>query len=165
MNKNIERENYEILIKVEDEKELYNKFDESCNTISDEIITYIESQLSKKNVIDNLIIKISSKNYIDEEKIKKAFSKYINDKIEYNERKKRFNRVKQIRLFIIGIIFIGLSILIGAILESILYTIISTIGSFAIWEAANIWIVENMESKIEKGLLQNLLQTKIEVIK
>ena len=105
------------------------------------------------------------KKYIDEEKIKKAFSKYINDKIEYNERKKRFNRVKQIRLFIIGIIFIGLSILIGAILESILYTIISTIGSFAIWEAANIWIVENMESKIEKGLLQNLLQTKIEVIK
>lgn len=45
----------------------------------------------------------------------------------------------------------------------IIYTIVSTIGSFAIWEASDIWIVENLDSKIEKRKLQGLLKAKIEI--
>ena len=49
--------------------------------------------------------------------------------------------------------------------NSIIYTIISTIGSFAIWEASNIWIIENMESKIKRRILTSLLKANIEIEK
>ena len=164
MEDKLERKDYEIQVKVRNEEELYNRFDETKNTLSDEVISYIEENLNKKRILVNLIIKIKSDNFIDEKQIEKAFKVYIDNKIELNQRHKRFNRLRQIRLFVIGLIFISISIIIGTILNSVLYTIISTVGSFAIWEASNIWIVENMESKIEKRILQSLLKAKIEII-
>ena len=152
------------LITIDDEKELYNKFDETQLTLDDKVVSYIEKNLYKKKLFDNLIIKIKSNNNVDTNKFTKAFKQYLNDRIELNQRLKNFNRVKQLRLFIIGLMLIIFSIIIGTVLNSIIYTIISTIGSFAIWETSNIWIIENMDSKVEKRILKSLLKAQIEII-
>ena len=41
--------------------------------------------------------------------------------------------------------------------------IISVIGSFAMWEAVNIWIVENPELQLKKKLNEWLLDAEIRV--
>ena len=165
MNTKINKENFEIQIKVDNEEELYNKFDETKSTLNSKLISYIEENLNKKNVFDNLIIIVTSPSNIDENQFKKAFEQYVKDKILLNQKRNRFNKLKQIRLLIIGFIFIIISTIIATLFNSVIYTIISTIGSFAIWEASNIWIVENMDSKIEKKILTSLLKATIEVKK
>lgn len=135
------------------------------NTLSNDVISYIEDNLEKKKIIEDLVIKIKTNDDVDEDHIKKVLNNYIEDKIELNERHRKNNKLKQIRLFIIGLIFIILSIIVGKTLDTILYTIISTIGSFAIWEAADIWIVENMDSKIRDRKLKSLLNSKIEIVR
>ena len=157
--------NYEIKLKINDENELYNSLDETQNTLSEKVSSYIEKELSKKERADNIIIKIKCSQNIDIDKFEKAYTQFINDKIKENHKNKKFNIIKQIKLIIVGIIFITTGILIGAILNTILYTIISTIGSFAIWEASNIWLIKNNDLDIEKMRLNNLLNIKTEFYK
>ena len=72
------------------------------------------------------------------------------------------SRVKQLWLFLVGIAFIGFWLLLAANIESIAVEVLSIIGSFAIWEAANIWIVEAPKMRIHKRLLERLKNTRIE---
>ena len=77
MNTKINKENFEIQIKVDNEEELYNKFDETKSTLNSKLISYIEESLNRKRVFDNLIIKINSYNTIDENQIKEALKLMI----------------------------------------------------------------------------------------
>ena len=53
-----------------------------------------------------------------------------------------FNTTKQIWLLSLGIIFIGFSLIFSNKINIILLEIISTIGSFSIWESANSRLIE-----------------------
>ncbi len=64
-------------------------------------------------------------------------------------------------MFLIGIIFIMLWIFIGASIEAVGAEVLSIIGSFAIWEAANIWIVDNPEIDLEIKRLKRVEQAEI----
>ena len=75
--------------------------------------------------------------------------------------RKKAQRQRQINMFLIGIIFIMLWIFIGASIESVGAEVLSIIGSFAIWEAANIWIVDNPEIDLEIKRLKRVEQAEI----
>lgn len=69
--------------------------------------------------------------------------------------------MKQIRLILVGLLFIALSsIAIGSLSNTIFYTVIFTVGSFSIWEASNIWLIKNKELSINKKLYKNSLNIK-----
>ena len=70
-----------------------------------------------------------------------------------------------LRLLVIGLIFVAAGILLSAGLDSILLELLSIVGSFAVWEAANIWIVENPEIKLRERFLRRLMETEIIVDK
>ena len=88
--------NFKININVNDEKDLYNSFDKYNETLSEDLISY------------------------------------INDKNELLNLK-----------------------------ESILIEIISTIGSFSIWESANSWFIERKVIRLNKLKLLRLKNSKI----
>ena len=74
MNSKVNKENFEIQIKVENENELYNKFDETKRTLNAKLISYIEENLNKKRVFDSLIIRVKSSSDIDKENFKKPLN-------------------------------------------------------------------------------------------
>lgn len=52
-------------------------------------------------------------------------------------------------------------ILLDGVFGSVPVELISIVGSFAVWEAANIWIVENPRTRLAKKTLKKLNSTKI----
>ena len=100
---------------------------------------------------------------IDENKLYAALHRHVQSELAQIKRSKRFNFIKQLRLFLIGLAFVAAGILLGKYLNSIPVEILSIIGSFAVWEAANIWIVENPALRLKQRLNEKLLQAEIRV--
>lgn len=152
---------YEINLKIREEKELYNPLDESCRTLSSEVSDYLTGQYGKKKLTDGILLKIKCDGPVNRERVCAAFQELIREQELHNTNQKRTNRLKQLWLFCIGVLFVTAAILLDGILGSVPLELVSIVGSFAVWEAANIWIVENPRNQIAKLMLKKLNATKI----
>ena len=154
-------EAYEIKIKVNSESDLYNPLDETQSTLSNNMVNYLMSKIADVYRQDNIVLSIRSETVVDEERVKAAFHNLALEKEKQLNNQKRLNSLQQLRLFIIGLIFITAAILLNESINPILTELISIVGSFSIWEAANIWIVQNPKMRWKKRILHRLTSTKI----
>lgn len=69
--------------------------------------------------------------------------------------------LKQFWMFGIGVLFIAFGLYTSDKLPALIGEIISTIGAFAMWETASIWIVENPENRIKQRWIKLITQTEI----
>lgn len=152
---------YEINLRIHEESDLYDPLDESCRTLSGDVSEYLEKQYGKKNMDDEIILKIKCDGAVDYERVRGAFQELIREQEVHNANQKRFNRIKQLWLFCVGVIFVTAAILLDGVLGSVPVELISIVGSFAVWEAANIWIVENPRTRLAKRTFKKLNATKI----
>ena len=148
-------------IKISNEDELYNSFDQFEETLSEDLISYINNKAEVAPIKEKEDIKIVSANKIDEDKFKKSFEKYCNEQLMLVNRQQRINRTKQIGMLMVGIVFIILSILLTDKINIIILEIVSTIGSFSIWESANSWLLESKVIKFNKLKAMKLKDTEI----
>lgn len=65
------------------------------------------------------------------------------------------------RLLGIGVLFIVLGILIAGQVNSVMAAIISTIGSFSVWEASAVWIETLPSLRKKERLLRRLAEAEI----
>ena len=137
-------------IKIYDEHELYNSFDQFEETLSEDLISYIHSKEEIASIKEKENIEIVSSKKIDENKFKKSFQKYCDEQLIVINRQQTINRTKQIWMLIIGIVFIIFSIILTDKVNTIILEIISTIGSFSIWESANSWLLQSKAIKFNK---------------
>ena len=149
-------------IKIDNENELYNSFDKYEETLSEDLITYMNNKEEVVPIKERETIELISSQKIDENKFKKAFEKYCNEQLMIIKKKKKINNTKQIWLLVLGIIFIIFSVALADKLNVIVLEIISTIGSFSIWESANSWL---LESKVIKFEMLKVLKLKNSEIK
>ncbi len=154
---------YEINLRIDEEKDLYSPFDESCRTLSSDVSDYLSGQYAKKDIGDEIILKIKCGGPVDFERVCGAFQELIREQKVKNANQKRLNIVKQAWLFSIGVVFVAAAILLEGILGSVPVELISIVGSFAVWEATDIWIVENPRTKLAKRTLRKLNSTRIVV--
>ena len=138
-------------IKISNEDELYNSFDKYGETLSEDLRSYInnKSEIALTNVKEDIEI-ISSKK-IDENKFKNSFEKYCDEQLILLNRQQKVNKTKQI-------IF---SILLTDKINLIILEIISTIGSFSIWESANSWLLQSKVIKFNKLRVMKLKNSEI----
>ncbi len=148
-------------IKISNEDELYNSFDQFEETLSEDLISYINNKAEVAPIKEKEDIEIVSANKIDEDKFKKSFEKYCNEQLMLVNRQQRINRTKQIGMLMVGIVFIILSILLTDKINIIILEIVSTIGSFSIWESANSWLLESKVIKFNKLKAMKLKDTEI----
>ena len=148
-------------IKISNEDELYNSFDKYGETLSEDLISYInnKSEIALTNVKEDIEI-ISSKK-IDENKYKNSFEKYCNEQLILLNRQQKVNKTKQIGMLLVGIVFIIFSILLTDKINLIILEIISTIGSFSIWESANSWLLQSKVIKFNKLRVMKLKNSEI----
>ena len=151
---------YEIRIHINDESELYNSFDESKSTLNESLLSYLQERYTEKEFGKRAVLVFSGAK-IDEDRLRAALRRHVETELDLIKRKKKFNFLKQLRLFLIGLVFVAAGIILGGYLNSIPLEILSIIGSFAVWEAADIWIVENPTVRLQKRLNEKLLEAEI----
>ena len=151
----------EINLKIREEIELYSPFDETCRTLHTDVADYLAKQYGKKGIDEEIILRIKCDGPVDHARVRAAFQELIREQEVRNANQKKMNRVKQLWLFCIGVVFVTAAILLGGRLGSVPVELVSIVGSFAVWEAANIWIVENPKTRLEKRMLKKLNATKI----
>lgn len=152
---------FKIEINIKEESDLYNSFDRYNKTLSEDLISYVSKKLELATIKDQIQIEIISDEKLDEKSIKTTFEEYCDEQLKINAKNSKMNTTKQIWLLVIGLVFISISFALSSISESLLYTVISTIGSFSIWESANGWIVDRKIIKFNKFKLIKLKKSNI----
>ena len=152
---------FEINIRIRDEKELYNPFDKTNGTLSQDVVDYISDRIKDRKIGEAIFICIESEQDIDTEVMKKAFTGYIDLLKAQLVREKRTNMIKQLWMFCIGTLFIAAGLFFADRLPALTGEIISTIGAFSMWEAAGVWIVENPKTRLKKRYIDKLSKTEL----
>ncbi len=148
-------------IKIDNENELYNPFDKFEETLSEDLISYINNKSEITPIKQKEDIEIISAKEIDENKFKNSFKKYCDEQLILINRQQKINRTKQVGMLIVGIVFIIFSIILTDKINIIILEIISTIGSFSIWESANSWLLQSKAIKFNKLKAMKLKNSEI----
>ena len=157
---------YKIRLKVENEDELYNSFDPLEDRISEDVKLYIADRISRKSIGQDIELHIISEEPIDEDRFHNALQGWISEEKAGIIADRRKNTIQQLWLLSIGVVFIAISAMLESQVSVIWFTVLSTIGAFSVWEAANIWIVENPKLRLRKRMIRrigNQVQIKIDI--
>ena len=139
---------YDVRVSVEHEEDLYNRLDPSGTLLSDEVKSYIFDSVQQKSFREQVEITFISPQEIDRDRLEAALERWADDEMSVIRSERHRNLIKELRLLMLGVAFIALSFAVQQLVDSVVYTLLSTIGVFSIWEAANIWIVENPHLKL-----------------
>lgn len=152
----------EIKIRIHEEDDLYNPLDPDRELISDDVVDYVERKYSEDfDPLDRIVITVISDVPLEEERVRENFRHYMQDEQEILSKEQHRTAVKQAWLFLVGIIFIAVWLVFAVNTDNVFIEVLSIIGSVAMWEAADIWIVEAPETRIRKRRLQRLEDTEI----
>ncbi len=148
---------YEIKLKIHDESDLYTPLDPDKELLSEDITSYFQRKyIEKASPLEKTIIHIFSEVPLNEERVRKSIKSYTKNELAILAKKKKRSLVKEVWLFILGIIFIALWLFLESVTESIAATVVCIVGWFAVWEAANIWLVESPEMRVEQIRLKKM---------
>ena len=132
-----------IKLRIEEEKELYNHFDPDGTLLSEDVKTYVLSQVTEKPMPDPYTISIVSPAAVDEDRVRLAFKRWIAEEENAIKEGYKRNLFQQLWMFTVGVIFITLSLFLKEKVSVVWFTVLSTIGAYSMWEAASIWIIHN----------------------
>lgn len=152
---------YEIKIKIHEEADLYNDFDPDQVQLKDEVVSYITRKYQEKERTDQYCMHIISDVPVDEERVRSNFRKYVEEEVGIINRIQHRSTMKQVLMFIIGIAFITTWVLMSSKTGTIVLEVLSIIGSFAVWEAANVWIVEKPTMRLQQIRLKKMMDTEV----
>ena len=154
------------VIRIRDEAELYNRFDPTQTRLSNDAYSYLKSLLQEMDAGErkNDIIQIQCDGEIDLDRAKKAiYAAVMRDIDDYNQQL-GVNKLKMIRLYVIGIALIVIGFALALVLDQLILEVISIVGSMAVKDAATIQIQHNPELRIKRRMLESLLDVKVETV-
>ncbi len=150
-----------IPVKVMEEKDLFTEFDPSGLSFSSDLAEYMVDYVEDRKLGERVCIEIQSTTEPDMERFIKAFLLFVEKYSKRNRREIIRNRMNSVRLFVIGIIFIVIGIVSANQINSVIAAIISTIGSFSVWEASAVWIEILPELRKKERLLNMFAEAEI----
>ena len=142
-----------IIVNIREESDLYEKYN---NNLSKDLINYLIEEASVK---DDIKITISTN--INIKKIDVLLKEGIINAYNNSKKLDKYLDNKQIIFFIIGIIFLIISTFIK---YSVLNEIIIIAGWVAIWEVVDIALNIDSKQKVNRKLMNKLINSEIEVI-
>ncbi|MCR5731519.1 MAG: hypothetical protein K6G51_01055 [Sphaerochaetaceae bacterium] len=155
---------FTIKLKIDDEEKLYDSFDPSGITLSGDVVSYLEDCIYDRKLGESVTLELFSKKNIDMDHFTKALDKFLEKKEERLKREHLKNKLNSYRLLVIGIIFVIIGIVFASKLNAVLAAIVSTIGSFSIWEASNVWLQIIPELRKEMLVINKLQKGKSKLI-
>ena len=152
---------FEIRVKIDREEDLYCGFDEAGATLNDDVLAYITKALEGRQRGDKLRLCFVSALDLDEGRLENAIAQYMQSVERSVRRLKRSSWLNSLRLLAIGVIFIILGLVFTDKMGAVAAAIVSTIGSFSVWEAANVWIQEFPAIRAKERAVSFLKQSEL----
>ena len=155
-----------IQIRIQDESELYNRFDPLQERISDDIYHYLKSYCtglrSQEHSMD--VIRIISDAPIDADRFRTCVQNAA--RRDCDEFDGQISRNKRVALweYIIGILLSIAGVALSVITDQVLLALISFLGTKAFGEAVTISVQINPEIKRLRKLLDPLFTFELEVV-
>lgn len=145
---------FEISLNIERESDLYNPLDPMGQTLSSDITDYINEQLEGRELGESLTLSINCPEPVNARRLHDAMEHFEDKMRRRLEKETRWHRWNSLRLIAIGLVFIIAGILLSNSTHPILITIVETVGSFSIWEAANTWLQHLPRLRVERRILK-----------
>ena len=143
-----------IPIKVEDEKDLYDRFLPSALAFSSELTAYLEDYLEDRKLGEGVILELYAPQPPDMEHFRNAFHAFTEKLIRRNNKAIRLADLKAVLFLLLGMAFVSIGLALAGRVDSIGAEIISAIGSFAMWGAAASFIETLPTLRVEKKRLE-----------
>lgn len=158
-------EEYLIQVLVNEEKNLYAEYDPSGLSLDRGLIDYLVDCVENRKPGEKVSFEILSDTELDMERIRKAFLRFIDKHSSRNHHEMVRSQANALRLLGIGVLFIVLGILIAGQVNSVMAAIISTTGSFSVWEASAVWVETLPSLRKKERLLRRLAEAEIRYIR
>ena len=143
-----------ITVEINKESDLYCPYN-SDHEINDAISSYIiQKVVENKKKKDDVAVRIVSDEPVNEDSIREAFRKWVAVGCSRIKKETRIKIIQLVWMLGIGIGFVALSLALKPYVNNILFTVISTIGAFAIWEAASIWIIDSPALRLRSRMFK-----------
>ena len=130
----------EVKLLIHDEEDLYNQLDPEDRTLSDEVVSYVMRKYEEMGHSDKYRLQIISEVPLDQGRVIENFMAYLEHQQTIESREYRQLTIRQIKMVIIGVLFIVLWLMADGLTDLLFVEILSIIGSFAMWEDANNFI-------------------------
>ena len=145
----------EIYINVESENDIYSTFG-GPGELNGEFVDYVVGKLKDTELLEPVQLVFQSREPMDEQRVRDSISMWIKNENHDLQREERANKLRQLWLLIIGVAFVAVSIAVELLVSEFSFTVLSTIGAFALWEVANGWILENPQLRIRRLLVKHM---------
>lgn len=137
---NLTGKSFVIPIRVSNESVLYDTFDPSGKKLSEELNTYLMDMLEDRRMGESVCLELVGNRSVNIERFRHSYTQYIDELIQRNKKERLRQSANALRLLLIGIVFVMIGLIFARSMGEVTAAIVSTIGSFAIWEASAIWI-------------------------
>lgn len=113
-------------------------------------------KLKESEKLDPLQLIFQSREPLDEQRVRDSISMWVKNEKHELKREDHTSKLRQMWMLAIGVVFVALSIAVELIVSEFSFTILSTIGAFALWEAANLWIVETPQLRLRRLFVKHM---------
>ena len=144
-----------IYINVESESDIYSTFG-GPGDLNGEFVDYVIGKLKESEILEPVQLVFQSQEPMNEQRVRDSLSMWIKKERHELQREERANKLRQLWLLIIGVAFVAVSIAVEVLVSEFSFTVLSTIGAFALWEVANGWILENPQLRIRRLLVKHM---------
>ncbi len=141
---------FDISIRIDDQRDLYNNFDNRNETLSSDLVDYILNKILISDIEDGVSIDIVSNIHIDIDKFKYAFKKSVENEIDIVEKEIKYNKKRAFGSTGVGIVFLIIYFILCINIDYPILEIISLIGSFAVWEGFGLYLFDTKELERER---------------
>lgn len=131
---------FTIPISIDSETDLYEPFNPAGNTLSAGLCDYLESFVEDREVGQEVRLELACAAPIDLDRFGGAYRAHVDALARRCKTKRAKRSANAVRLLCIGVTFVVAGLALTGEVGPVLAAIISTIGSFSIWEAAAIWL-------------------------
>jgi len=145
----------EIYINVESENDIYSTFG-GPGDLNGEFVDYVIGKLKESEILEPVQLVFQSREPMNEQRVRDSLSMWIKKERHELQREEHTNKLHQLWLLIIGVAFVAISIAVELLVSEFSFTVLSTIGAFALWEVANGWIVDNPQLHIRRLLVKHM---------
>ena len=145
----------EIYINIDNENDIYSTFG-GPGELNGEFVDYVVGKLKDTELLEPVQLVFQSQEPMNEQRVRDSLSMWIKKERHELHREERANKLRQLWLLIIGVAFVAVSIAVEVLVSEFSFTVLSTIGAFALWEVANGWILENPQLRIRRLLVKHM---------
>jgi len=150
-----------IPICVDDERAIYDEFDPEDQRLSDAFKGYLEDFIEDRKPGEGVRLELTGSKGFDLDRFRRAYRLHV-DKLRQRNRRNRVRKTASaLRLLGIGVAFVLIGIAFSRSMGEVVAAIVSTIGSFSIWEASAVWIEEMPVTAARERILAMLGEAEI----